>query len=256
MSLRRILINCDDMGMHPSVNRAIADLLRQGPIRSVSLMPTGRFFGDAVERLKAIAVEKVGVHLALSSEYSALPLIPVSPCATIPSLLVKGRFVPVFADIARSVNLREVERELRAQIEMTKAVGFHLSHLDGHMFFYHPEEGTRDIYDLVCGLAREYSLPLRGGPPWREAIPTTMIWDGYTSTEARHEFYDRFLTQAPSDCELILHPADEEESLLPFTNAGERRTADYRYFSNPNWSRRLADLGVRVVGWSDIVVPP
>jgi len=252
MAPRRILINCDDMGMHPSVNRAIAELLRQGPICSVSLMPTGRYFADAVERLKAIGVRTVGVHLALSSEYAALPLIPVSPSPSIPSLLVHGRFVPNFADVANHVSLREAEAELRAQIERTVAAGFHLSHLDGHMFFHHPEEGSRAVYDLVCRLAGDYAIPLRGGPGWREEIPATMIWDEYKSTTARHEFYDRYLGEGPPLAELILHPADNADELLPFTKAGERRTADYSYFSHPTWRQSLAARGVQIVGWSDI----
>ncbi len=44
----RLIINADDFGLTPGVNRAIAELHQAGALTSTTLMATGPAFDDAI----------------------------------------------------------------------------------------------------------------------------------------------------------------------------------------------------------------
>jgi predicted glycoside hydrolase/deacetylase ChbG (UPF0249 family) len=228
--------------MHPSINRGICRILAQKHIRSASLLPTAPAFDDACTRLKKIGITAVGVHLALSAEYPANPLRPVSPRQLVPTLSNSaGTFPAEIAAASGSMAAAEVEQELRAQIELVRSRGFRLTHLDGHMFFYHPEEGGREIFEIVAALADDFNLPWRRPPALGGEREIKMIWDGYDTLEQRSRYYRELLTpelaaeSETQEFELILHPADDDNALRTFTNAGMRRYADYCFFTGKNF---------------------
>ena len=46
--MRRLIINADDFGLAPGVNRAIVELQQAGALSSATLMANGPFFSPAV----------------------------------------------------------------------------------------------------------------------------------------------------------------------------------------------------------------
>lgn len=238
--------------MHPTVNRAIGEILEKKIIRSVSLMPTGVFFEDAVERLRGLNIGQVGVHLALSSEYPALPLRPVLSQKDTPSLHVQeNRFASDFHALSDSVDCGDVRRELLAQIQKVQNAGLTVSHIDGHMFFYLPEEGGQRVFDQVCDIGKSLGVPVRGAsePHFPEA---SMIWNDHDSEVDRFAFYRNFLgTRGNTNLELIIHPADSLAELRAFTASGHRRLADFHFFAGEDFSQSLVANNIKVHAWSD-----
>jgi predicted glycoside hydrolase/deacetylase ChbG (UPF0249 family) len=246
-----LLINCDDLGMHPSVNRAIVSLLATGPVSSCSLMPASRHFEDAVARLREAAIGEVGVHLMLGSEYPLLPTGPLCGRGTVPSLVdAEGNFFSGMNALRPRMRLAEVECELRAQIARVKGVGLRVTHLDGHMFFYEePVAGGVELVDIIRLLAAEEHVPFRH----RARRETLFIWDGYESVPSRLAYYSDLMGRYDGGAaELILHPADDLAALATFTKSGPRRYGDFQFFQAPGWSEALSQRGVRVVGWGDV----
>ena len=249
--MREILINCDDLGMHSSINRAIIKILSQGIVTSASLMPSAPAFAEACQMLRALGQTRIGAHLALSAEYPNNPLLPVLGQAAVPTLCQpNGSFFPDVKEAAKGYSLSEIEQELRAQISLIQAQGLVISHLDGHMFFHHPEEGGNEIFGIFQHLAYELSLPCRfpleqGGP--REI---KMLWDECESEEERDQYYSLLLNNtALSDYELIIHPADNVEQLKQFTKVGMRRFADYSFFTSQKFKDLILNNSWRVVAW-------
>jgi predicted glycoside hydrolase/deacetylase ChbG (UPF0249 family) len=244
-----LLINCDDVGMHPSINRAVCDLVVSTPIRSLSLMANGNFFDDAVVRFREHGIRNVGVHLALTSEFSRLPTRPVSSLSPRSGLVDElGYF---FADPPPLVpsSRQAVEDELRAQIERVLAAGLHITHLDGHMFFYEVMPPALGVDTLVSELAAELNVPYRH----RAQRPTTFVWEDAADPVSRTAFYDGFFTgPALPSGELILHPADDPEAIATFSGSGPRRHIDYLYFKGPTFQNFLARSEVRLITWSDV----
>lgn len=129
----RLIVNADDFGLTPGVNRAIGELHQAGALTSATLMATGDAFDDAVRVAGQHPSLGVGCHVVLTDGR------PVSPPDTIPTLLGDdGRnFRPSLKDffltIARGrISAGELEREIIAQIETLQRAGIRVTHLDTH----------------------------------------------------------------------------------------------------------------------------
>lgn len=136
---RWVVINADDFGLSPSVNRAIIQAHQRGVLTSTSLMVTGDAFEEAVALAKANPNLAVGLHLVLTCGKSALPPRQV------PHLVnAQGEFSNSAAwaglryQFSRAAR-RELKQEIRAQLEKFRQTGLPLSHVDGHLHLHvHP----------------------------------------------------------------------------------------------------------------------
>jgi len=162
----RLIVRADDIGSSHAANVACIKSFREGVARSVEVMVPCPWFNEAVEMLNANPGYDVGVHLTLTSEWTNLKWRPLTHC---PSLVdEQGNFYAMVwpnANIGPNCSIREanpkieeVERELRAQIELAVRKIKNVTHLSGHMGF---ASARPDIAAVVDKLAREYGLPVR-----------------------------------------------------------------------------------------------
>lgn len=130
--MKDLILNADDFGLTQGVNEGILRAHQQGILTSATLMASSTAFDDAVARAKAVPTLGVGCHLVLVGGTA------VSRPETIPSLVSsEGKFprtLPQFVAKLSSgnVRLREVEIELRAQIDKIRAAGIVPTHVDTH----------------------------------------------------------------------------------------------------------------------------
>jgi predicted glycoside hydrolase/deacetylase ChbG (UPF0249 family) len=129
----RLIINADDFGLTPGVNRAIAELHRAGALTSATLMATGAAFDDALAIAHANPTLGVGCHVVLTDG------VPASSPGSIPTLLgPDGKtFRPSLIDFVQAllrglIREDEIEREALAQIEKLQRAGIAVTHLDTH----------------------------------------------------------------------------------------------------------------------------
>jgi chitin disaccharide deacetylase len=132
--MKRLIINADDFGLAPGVNRAIIELGQAGALSSTTLMATALYFSPAVHMAFEQPRLAVGCHVVLVDGSPYLPLNEV------PSLLdpqnssafrvSAGRFL---ADVVRGrVREQEIEAEAVAQIKRIQSSGLTVSHIDSH----------------------------------------------------------------------------------------------------------------------------
>jgi chitin disaccharide deacetylase len=148
------ILNGDDFGLSPGINRGIIEAHREGILTSASLMVAGEAFEEAV----ALALEhpslSLGVHLTLVEG------IPVLPPQEIPSLVASGgRFYGslgafLLAWLRGRIRIGEVLRELEAQIERAQHGGIQIDKLDSHMHV-HLLPG---VFETVLALADQYQI--------------------------------------------------------------------------------------------------
>jgi chitin disaccharide deacetylase len=161
----RLIVRADDIGSCHAANVACIEVYRRGVARSVEVMVPCPWFNEAVEMLNANPGYDVGVHLTLTSEWTNFKWRPLTHC---PSLVdEQGNFYPMVwpnPNIGPNCSIREanprigeVERELRAQIELAAKKIKSLTHLSAHMGF---TGAGPDIAAVVDKLASEYKLPL------------------------------------------------------------------------------------------------
>jgi chitin disaccharide deacetylase len=135
-TVKRVIINADDFGLAPGVNRAIVELQQAGALNSATLMSTAPQFSAAVHLAFAQPALSVGCHVVL---------VDGSPCmhhSDVPSLLDPRRpastsFRPTVAgflnDLLRGrIRQQEIEAEAIAQIRRIQSSGITVSHIDSH----------------------------------------------------------------------------------------------------------------------------
>ncbi len=132
--MKRLIINADDFGLAPGVNRAIVELQQAGALSSATLMANGPFFSPAVYMAFAQPSLAVGCHVVL---------VDGSPClrpAEVPSLVdprnpssFRNTVGSFFADLLRGrIREEEIEAEAVAQIRRVQSSGITVSHIDSH----------------------------------------------------------------------------------------------------------------------------
>jgi predicted glycoside hydrolase/deacetylase ChbG (UPF0249 family) len=154
---KTLLIRCDDIGMSHSVNMAAKELIEAGIPFSASVMFTCPWYQEAVDLLKNHPEIAVGVHLTLNAEWKNYRWGPVTGKDAVPSLVDSaGYFTPSRALFkANKPKLKEIEKELRAQVERAMKSGLKISYLDHHMSTAVDRPEYRKIVEK---LAREYHL--------------------------------------------------------------------------------------------------
>lgn len=152
----RLVINADDLGLHPSIDEGIFRARRDGVLTSTTVLVTGRTAQPAIAAASALGLG-IGVHLCLTTQ-----LPPASPAERVRSLAPGGRFRTswthvVAAFVRRKLALSEVEEELNAQIDRALSFGARVDHLDGHQHLH----ALPGVGEIVRRISRERGLPLR-----------------------------------------------------------------------------------------------
>jgi chitin disaccharide deacetylase len=170
--LKQLIVNADDLGLTPAVNRGVVRAFQDGIVTSASLLVTGSAFEDAVALVRQNPKLDVGLHLALVEERAVL-----GP-DVLPTLVDQtGRFPRTSTEfIGRAVLGRikwhEVEREIEAQIALFQKTGLRLSHLDSHQHLHM----FPPIFIIVRRLTRSMQNVWIRNPvgPWRKSPDVRM----------------------------------------------------------------------------------
>ncbi|WP_108651305.1 ChbG/HpnK family deacetylase [Dongshaea marina] len=149
----QLILNADDFGLTPGVNRGILRAMHEGVVHSTTLMVNQPATGEAIRHIRQGEVPDVGLHLTLTA---GRPLL--SP-EKIPDLVdTHGYFLSREELFSReSMDLNQVYAELRAQYDYTRFYKLELTHLDCHHFAaIFPR-----LREAFIELANEVQLPVR-----------------------------------------------------------------------------------------------
>jgi predicted glycoside hydrolase/deacetylase ChbG (UPF0249 family) len=142
----RLILNADDFGLTPGVNRAIAELHQAGVLTSATLMASGAAFDDAVAIAHANPTLGIGCHIVLTDGD------PVSPPESIPSLLgrdhrsLRPKLLGFVSDLLLGrISEFEIEREATAQIRKLQHAGVTVTHIDSHKHTHMFPQVTRPL---------------------------------------------------------------------------------------------------------------
>jgi chitin disaccharide deacetylase len=154
LSAERILIvNADDFGYTPGVNRAILECSNRGPVRSTTLMAAAPAFDDAVRLAKSEERLAVGVHLTLTELKPVLPPERLAGLAG-PSGLLPAGLGALAACLLRSDARASVAAELRAQVARVVDHGIRPTHLDSHKHVHL----LPPVMECAAQIARDFSI--------------------------------------------------------------------------------------------------
>jgi predicted glycoside hydrolase/deacetylase ChbG (UPF0249 family) len=138
---KRLVVNADDFGFTPDVNRGIVDAHRRGILTATTLMANGSAFDDAVRLARETPTLDIGCHLVLISGSS----------------LVTGKRYPLTAaQLLAALARREIRpyEELAAQVRRLVNAGIRPTHLDTHKHIHL----APPVLDAVARLSREFDI--------------------------------------------------------------------------------------------------
>ncbi len=188
----RLILNADDFGLTPGINRAIAELHAAGALTSATLMASGPAFDDAIRIAHAHPVLGIGCHIVLTDG------APLSPPESIPTLLGPDRrtFRPSLRDfflaaLLGKIDAADIAREAHAQIERIQQQGIVLTHLDTHKHTHILPQIARPL----LAVAERAGIPAIRNPfepPWSIALGKSPILRRLQLRSLRH-LQPRFL---------------------------------------------------------------
>lgn len=159
----RLIIKGDDMGVAHGVNVATIRAYTDGILTTTNVIVPGPWMLDAARMLAEHSDLDVGVHLALTSEWERVKWRPITHAPSLvdadgyffPMVRPREGFPPRTSLEEASPDLKEIEAEIRAQIELAKRHIPRVTYTWPHMFFTRlsPQVGT-----LVSKLTAEYGL--------------------------------------------------------------------------------------------------
>ncbi|MEE8459718.1 MAG: ChbG/HpnK family deacetylase [Phycisphaerales bacterium] len=167
--MKSVIINADDFGLSPGVNRGILSAFRDGVVTSTTLLANMAGFDDAVAIARENPDLPVGIHLSLIWGR------PVSDPAKIPTLVDRqgllnrsASALGVRAMLGR-LSVDQVRIEFAGQVRKVLDAGLTPTHLDTHKHI-HVLPGVADALVSVAGefgihkvrLPRERSPRSRG----------------------------------------------------------------------------------------------
>jgi predicted glycoside hydrolase/deacetylase ChbG (UPF0249 family) len=265
-----LIVHADDVGMTHSVNAATIKALDMGSVNSASIMVPCPWFPEIAAYAKSHQDIDFGLHLTLTSERVYYRWGPVASKDKVPSLVDENGYFHHDWTAATKINPREVELELRAQIERAYAMGVRPTHLDSHQ--YRLYENGKDLFEIVLRLAHEYKLPVFVARDWfrdhpyleSSLTPTDIVLD-HTVTispavppEKWAEFYKTALKNLqPGVTEFVIHVAFADNEMKAATRERDTwgaawRQRDFDFFTDPEFRQLLQEQDIKLITWREL----
>ncbi|MDX1637651.1 MAG: polysaccharide deacetylase family protein [Balneolaceae bacterium] len=152
-----VILHIDDVGMSHDSNRGAIKALEEGVANSLSIMMPCSWVPEFAHYYRRHPGLDAGLHLTLTSEWETYRWGPITSTAC-PSLVdERGAFHASVDEVVQHADLNDVEKEIRAQIELARNMGIDPTHMDTHMgTMFATPEFTR----IYVTLGIEYGIPI------------------------------------------------------------------------------------------------
>jgi chitin disaccharide deacetylase len=287
--MKSLILNADDFGMTRGVNHGIIRAHREGILTSTTLMANGPAFDEAVQLSAANPKLGVGCHLVLVGGKCIARREDVPSLADANGNLPES--LPKFVARLSSgmIPAREIELELRAQIEKIRAAGITPTHLDTHKHTHaHPRvmealgkvakefginrvrkpvENLHDSWQTMQADERGITMQIVAAGAVRAVAPRFLAIarkygllfpdhflglavTGQVSAAALRRMVD---TLADGSTEIMLHPGICDADLVQSgTRLREQRETELDALLNPVVRSALDERGVRLISYREL----
>ncbi len=279
-----LIVNADDFGLTPAVNKGIIEAHERGILTSATLMANSPFMQDAIDLAKAHPNLGVGVHVCLSGD------IPVLAGDELQGLVDKGGELPGAFKLMQRASLPIVWpaicKEVAAQVQRIVDTGISITHLDAHKHvLIHPA-----ILAAMMSVARDFGIrairaPVEDrsiskglgesrakGGGLRTAIISTFamrakrtlkregfaVTDSFFGITRTGEWDAASMSKAisrlrPGITEFMVHPGlIDDELRRTRTRLVESRVAELKALTSPE-VRQTANAGIRLMTFRDLI---
>lgn len=282
-----LIINADDFGMCGSANEAVIDLFLSGRIRSSTVMLPCEASKEAVRFSIEHPEFAIGVHLTMTNEWDSHNWKPLTSGKSL--IDERGYMWKSTKLVEKNADLKELEAEMRAQIDLAHKLGMKPSHLDNHMgSLYGNQTGRFSMLAMTMRVCGEYGYPFRlftktakemcpRGTPWavykiapvftsllakinRVVLPDYLLfpdWGEPGLKDSYEKYRERMLylwTHIPDGItETFVHPTKESDEIKAITGSWRDRVWEYRIMKDPETEKYLNAHGVELISYRDLL---
>lgn len=282
-----LIINADDFGMCGSANEAVIDLFLSGRIRSATVMLPCEASKEAVRFSIEHPEFAIGVHLTMTNEWDSHNWKPLTSGKSL--IDERGYMWKSTKLVEKNADLKELEAEMRAQIDLAHKLGMKPSHLDNHMgSLYGNQTGRFSMLAMTMRVCGEYGYPFRlftktakemcpRGTPWavykiapvftsllakinRVVLPDYLLfpdWGEPGLKDSYEKYRERMLylwTHIPDGItETFVHPTKESDEIKAITGSWRDRVWEYRLMKDPETEKYLNAHGVELISYRDLL---
>lgn len=260
----RLIIRGDDIGSCHAANVACIQCYREGIMRTVEVMVPCNWFEEAVKMLNDNPGLDVGIHLTLTSEWDNFKWRPLTYAQSLVN--EDGYFYPQTREWNRwpsgtgfydaNPKLEEVEKELRAQIDLAMKKIKNVTHLSAHM-------GTAtcrpDLKKLVKQLAKEYGLYSGGEELTEQGVKYVGNWGSSEDTlKKREAALIKALEKLTSGTWILVeHPGLDTPEMRAIGHRGYENVAEHRdvvtkVFTSPKVKEVINKKGIKLISYADL----
>ena len=265
-----LIVHADDVGVTHSVNAATIQGLESGLVNSASLMVPCPWFPEIADYAKSHPDADLGLHLTLTSERVYYRWGPVASKDRVPSLVDENGYFHHDWKPTTRINPKEVDLELRAQIDRAYAMGIRPTHLDSHQ--YRLFDNGKELFEVVVRIAHDYKLPVFVARDWFAdrpylektlspadiVIDHTITIDPSVAPDKWAGFYKTALKNLqPGVTEFVIHLGFADDELKSATRERDTwgaawRQRDFDFFTSPEFRQLLAEQNIKLVTWREI----
>jgi chitin disaccharide deacetylase len=256
----RLIVKGDDMAAGHGINVATIDAYKRGVLTTTNVIVPGPWFPEAVRLLKENPGLDVGVHLALTSEWENVKWRPLTHATSIVD--VDGYFFPIVQPrpgfpAGRSIKesswkIDEIERELRAQLDMAKRHIPQATYTWNHMGF---TSVAPEVLAVVARLSKEYGLVVPSD------LGVQMLGRIYESKDSGAMKADKLAakleTIGPGLWEHIDHAATDDPEMRAFGHLGYEwvaadRSAVLEAWTSPKVREVITRRGIKLTNYREL----
>ena len=253
-----LIIHNDDLGLAQSENAASYVSMTKGIVNSGSVMMPCAWANDAIQMFKKTSLD-VGVHLTLTSEWKNYKWAPLLSKWGAPSLADQNGFMwSSVEEVGKNAKIEEVEKELKAQIDLAYQLGLDVTHLDTHMgsILARP-----DMIQLYFKLGKEYNLPVMADtrvPGYAYAIDRIESITPEYYPDKTNNYYRNLLNGLqPGITVLLLHIAYDNMEMGSIATdhplwGSLWRQKDFNFFTSKEAKTLLSKNNIKLVTWKQI----
>ncbi|PLK45333.1 hypothetical protein C0V77_04090 [Emticicia sp. TH156] len=263
----KLIVRGDDMGYSHSGNEALIKCFREGIETSIEVIAPSPWFPEAVKLLEQNKGIDAGLHFAITSEWDNVKWRPLTDA---PSLRDKdGYFYPMLfhnnnypqqAVMDNAWKLADIEKELRAQIQLALKYIPRLSHISGHMGSV---AFTPEVKEMAKRVAKEYNLALVDADSQKDFGISYTGFDFRNKTTA--ERIDAFISMLDKLEEgktyvYVEHPGLDNDELKAIYHIGYEDVAQGRQdvthiFTSDKVKEAIERKGIKLVSYKEVIQP-
>ena len=282
-----LIVNADDYGMCNAANAAVEELFLGGWLKSATIMMPCPGAEHAVNFSIDHPEYAIGIHTTLTSEWGKYRWKPLTDGK---SLLDEEGFMWHESDqVEKNASYEDIEKEVRAQIDLAHKMGMKPSHVDNHMgSLYGHYTGRLGLSKLALKICGSYGYAYRlytkadkricpNGTPYIAYAAVTLLskhwgkkydvvipdyllfpdWndDMRVSYEVYRDTILKIWTDIPEGgvTETFVHPSIESDELKGITGRWQDRVWEYQLMKDPYVHKYLKDHGVELISYRELI---